>query len=168
MGFAAAGAQFYDDVVYSQDNFQGIGLWPLPTYGDPNKAVASDIRSVFDMKASDWMQSRLAPLFGAHIADFFITNRRWLFFLVAVLVLLLVIYAVCAFWIIELREFWKSHLLWCMLPIALIVAILGFEFLFDRELSPQFTPFLVVLFIIGIGGWLVRRTFLSKLEKDLP
>lgn len=168
MGFAAPGAQFYDDVVYAQDNFQGIGLWPLPTYGDSHKALASDIRSVFEMKATDWMQSRLAPLFGARVADFFVTNRRWLFFVVAVLMLLLVIYAVCAFWIIELREFWKSHLLWCMLPITLIVAILGFEFLFDRELSPQFTPFLVVLFIVGIGGWLVRRTFLSRLEKDLP
>jgi hypothetical protein len=166
------GMQFYDDVVYSTDDFQGIGLWPLPTYGADNKALANDIRSIFKLKDRDWVESRVAPLFvsafGPGFADFFMTDKRWLFLVVEILILLLAIYGVCAFWIIELREFWNAHPLWCALPIVLIVVILGFLFLFDRELSSEFTPFLIFLAIAGAGVMLVRRTFLSDVEKDLP
>ena len=170
--FSEPGMQFREDVIYSQDNFQGVGLWPLPTYGDANKQVAADMRSVFIPADHDWVQMHVVPLFvgafGPGFADFFMKDRRVLFLVVAILILLLVIYALCAFWIIELREFWQAHLLWCMLPIVLVVLILGFQFLFDRALSAQFMPFLIVLIIVGFGGWLVRRTFRSEVQKDLP
>jgi hypothetical protein len=51
---------------------------------------------------------------------------------------------------------------------VLIVAILGFEFLFNQDLRNYATPFGVVLVIVFLLGMLVRRTYLGTVKKDLP
>jgi hypothetical protein len=170
LDYRKPGSQFYDDMSYAQDNFWGIGLWPSPVPGADDPKLAADIRDVFKRTQTDLIDRWLAPLFAGipGFANFFLEYRRELFVFVSTLALLLTILGICAFWIIELRQFFTEHFWWFVAVAVLIVAILGFEFLFNQDLRNYATPFGVVLVIVFLLGMLVRRTYLGTVKKDLP
>ena len=129
------GGQFVEDLIYLQDNFAGVGLWPLPMEprdDDSEDEASQDETSENETSADDLAEShaeaigaRLIDVYGAglglgllsaeidifkqKLCDFACPNR-WLFriafdFLAA----WLVIYGLLAVWNCKLRNFYQRR-----------------------------------------------------------
>jgi len=125
------GGQFVEDLIYLQDNFAGVGLWPLPMepQDDDAKDEASQDEATENETAADDLAESDAEAIGARLIDIygagtgsglldaeieffkqklckFACPNRWLFriafdFLAATLV----IYGLLAVWNCKLRKF---------------------------------------------------------------
>ena len=129
------GGQFVEDLIYLQDNFAGVGLWPLPMEpqdDDAKDEASKDEATESETPADDLAESR-AEAIGARLIDVygagtgsglldaeieffqqklcdFACPNRWLFriafdFLAA----LLVIYGLLAVWNCKLRKFYQRR-----------------------------------------------------------
>jgi hypothetical protein len=129
------GGQFVEDLIYLQDNFAGVGLWPLPMepQADDAKDEASQDEATENETAADDLAESRAEAIGARLIDVygaglgsglldteieifrqklcdFACPNRWLFriafdFLAA----LLVIYGLLAVWNCKLRKFYQRR-----------------------------------------------------------
>jgi hypothetical protein len=170
--YPVAGAQFYDDMVYARNNFGAVGFWPLPGYDGRNPELAAQVRSVFSAQGSDAISRRLAPWFvsilGVPVANFFGGWRRELFIFVEAVFLLLLVYAVCGYWIFELRTFFRKYK-WCFGALILLtVSVLVLLCLFDRKLRDLALLVFIGLFFVLVAALFARQYFLSTVETDLP
>lgn len=128
--FGTGKSQFGDDLIYLQDNFAGVGLWPLPliaapaseesgedaaeTAADPPNdgvEIGASLLAQYEIKADwrkqeDWQEvDRLAEALCK-----FACPNRWLFRLVFdFLLAALVIYGLLALRFCRLREFYENR-----------------------------------------------------------
>jgi hypothetical protein len=133
--YFSEGEQFVEDLIYLQDNFAGVGLWPLPMEprGDDAKDEASQDEATENEAAVDGLAESDAGAIGARLIEVygagtgsglldaeieffrqklceFACPNRWLFriafdFLAA----LLVVYALLAVWNCKLRKFYQRR-----------------------------------------------------------
>jgi peptidoglycan hydrolase-like protein with peptidoglycan-binding domain len=160
--------QFYDGLIYFEDNFGGVGLWPVPTNKDIGAAELSrTIKSVFGRKGqSDFFQDKISiytPWFSN-----FVGPHRWGIRLVFdTLFLILLTYGGLAFMFYELREFFSRHF-WWFLGFGLFTLTLQLcLFLADPFWRDKTTGvlFLCLLFAVGFFVW----NSVNKLkQQDLP
>ena len=129
------GGQFVEGLIYMQDNFAGVGLWPLPMepQGEDAKDEATPDEATEDETAADELAESYAEAIGDRLIDVygagtgsglldteieilkqklceFACPNRWLFriafdFLAA----LLVIYGLLAVWNCKLRKFYQHN-----------------------------------------------------------
>jgi hypothetical protein len=129
------GGQFVEDLIYLQDNFAGVGLWPLPmeSQADDAKDEVSPDEATEDETAADDLAESHAEAIGARLIDVygagtgsglldaeievfkqklcdFACPNRWLFRIAFdFLAVLLVIYGLLAVWNCKLRKFYQRR-----------------------------------------------------------
>lgn len=105
--------QFTDDLIYFQDNFAGVGLWPLPLASDADMAaIKSRIVELYSAAGDDDHIGGLVDQYMPGLCQFACPNR-WAFRLAFdLLVAVLGIYALVAIWVCRLRSFYKQHFLY--------------------------------------------------------
>jgi lysozyme family protein len=160
--------QLKDDLIYFQDNFGGVGFWPLPTSRDSGAAELNElIKANFtDNTNQDFLQEQLeknAPWFGKIVGP-----HRWgIRIAFDILLYVLLVYSVLALWVFELREFFRKHVWWFLGTGALTLSLQMCLFLWDpfwRGRTP-IIMFAVVLLGAGAGAlFYIRRIK----QTDLP
>lgn len=164
--------QFGDDVIYFEDNFGGIGFWPMPaiTAGDPKKV---------DPAPNKVTQMALAGLVHDYLMDYavrpsafanFVCVHKWGFRLAFdALAFLLIGYGVLAIFMCSLRIFWEKYS-WYFLALVVLLAGLALAILFY---DPFYTdvargngPLILVLMAnLLYVGWLL---FNRKRRRQQP
>jgi hypothetical protein len=143
--------QLKDDLIYYEDNFGGVGFWPLPASRDNDAAeLNSLVRDTFSKNGSqDFFQSRLqrsAPWFGRIVGP-----HRWaLRIAFDILLFILLTYAILSFWFFELRDFFHKYFWWFFAMGALALLIQTCLFLWDPYWRGKTTGILVLMLLMGI------------------
>lgn len=170
--YSKPGGQFYDDMLYSFDNFGAVGFWPLSESAGNNSNLSAQIREIFDREGNDFVDTKVAPilykLLGARVANFFCGWRRELFLAVEVTLSLFVIYFSCSFWIFELRNFYSRYQWWFALLMAIALAVIVLLCIFDSNLREWALLIFIGLFVATIAALFARQYFLRTIERDLP
>ena len=120
-------SQLNDDLIYFQDNFAGVGFWPLLLPGDAaSKTIKDKIVSLYTSAVT-------SNHFGAFVNNLypelckFACPNRWLFRIgFDLLVGILVFYALFAIWFDGLRIIFKKYVLYfaaVMVATAVIAAV---------------------------------------------
>ncbi|MGD8931023.1 MAG: hypothetical protein PVI52_00540 [Chromatiales bacterium] len=119
-------AQFKDDLIYFQDNFAGVGLWPLPLESDESiKNIRYNLINLYSNDENvDYLRA-FADDISPQICQFACPNR-WLVRVVFDLLLgLVVIYALLATRICRLKEIYQKYFLYFMvLPLVVLLLVL--------------------------------------------
>jgi hypothetical protein len=153
--------QFEQDVIFLEDNFGGIGLWPLPALrdddaaGDANRVARMAIDGVRTYYQGDYARppSKLRN---------FVCPNRWAFRVAFdILGLLIVGYGLLAILLCQLRRFWEKYA-WYFL--AVIVLWLGtlLSILFYDPFYSEYARGngLLILLLIGIVlyvAWMITN-----------
>ncbi len=103
-------SQFTDDLIYFQNNFAGVGLWPLPLNTDPDvETIKAKIIELYPTSSGSNHIGDLVEVYMPSLCQFACPNR-WLFRLgFDLLAGLILLYAVLAIWIYRLRSIYKQH-----------------------------------------------------------
>ena len=134
----ASGAhdQFYDDLVYFQDNFAGIGFWPLPFATDVgSETVKEKVIDVFYKSSDDDFLKENADKYLPQLCQFSCPNR--FYFRVAFCVLLgaFILYALFALWNYNLRNLFVKNIIY----FSLLVGVLVLVFLISLVCDPYWS-----------------------------
>lgn len=150
--------QFEDDLIYFEDNFGGVGFWPIPT-GDEKTVtrVSSQINNTFlRTEDQDFFQQFvngrtqwLCKLICPHRIP-----ARWV---LAIGVIFLMGWTTGALWICELRA-WFRKLFWCFMGLILFLALLLMALMAcDPDLMHRSTEIFIALMMVLIGYTIYRQ-----------
>lgn len=161
--------QFVDDLIYLQDNFAGVGLWPLPLspFNDEATEIGKRLQQVYEVQ--DGSSLLPAPIENlAEIMCTFACPNRWLFRLTFdFLVGLLVIYAVLALGKCRLREIYQQKFLYFYgygLVTALVFTVLVVCDPFLQDISNYVLTGIVLL----LAGYLSFRYIRKSMQPKYP
>jgi len=116
--------QFTDDLIYLQDNFAGVGLWPLPLDSDTDVEMVKD--KIIELYSSTKSNTYVGSIINKYVPEVcqFACPNRWLFRIsFDVLAGLILLYAVLAIWIYRLRSLYQQYFLYYLAFILLTVII---------------------------------------------
>ena len=160
-------SQFDDDLVYLKDNFAGVGLWPLPLKS------RSDAKEIEEALIKNYQVNDGLNYLGEKLEDYvpnlckFVCPNRILFYLgLALLVGILVIYALLALWNCRLREIYRRNLLYFIVLFLLIPLILIISLICDPSWEKQVNSVVIgilMLIIVGIGWRSIRKAVQPRL-----
>ena len=143
-------AQFTDDLIYLQDNFAGVGLWPLPLDSDQDAATIKD--KIIDLYSVKNESNRLGDMIEEYAPALcqFACPNRWLFRLsFDLLVGLLLLYAVLAIWVNRLRVLYKRFFLYFVVYVLMIVAVFMISLVCDPFWQERADAVVASIFLIG-------------------
>ncbi|MEN8128660.1 MAG: hypothetical protein ABFS45_00410 [Pseudomonadota bacterium] len=160
--------QLYDDLVYFQDNFAGVGFWPLPMSTDIGAdEVKRNVIQVFEKKES---QDLLAGVFSKYAPELceFACPQRWAFRIgFDVLLALFLIYGLFSIWVYKLRVLYKKYT-WYFLGGAIVtISIFFISLVCDPYLKSKASGILILFVITAISYTLWR--YVRKMKQgELP
>ncbi len=151
--------QFYDDLIYFQDNFRGVGFWPLPINKDDESNIVSEkVVKVFKVKSHETFQKILSKT-GIRsgynqVSDIVCPNKWWLRVAFNMLAAIILVYGVLCIWFFELRVFFRKHYKYFLLDIIplIIVAVVSLVWdpFWNSKRDEVFVLLIFVFFIVGI------------------
>jgi hypothetical protein len=150
--------QFEDDLIYFEDNFGGVGFFPIPT-GDENTLtwISEQINKAFlHTENQDFFQQFV---YGRTqwLCNFICPHRipaRWV---LAVVAIFLVGWTTGSLWICELRG-WFKKLFWCFMGLILFMALLLMALMTcDPDLIHRSTEIFITLMIVLIAYTIYRQ-----------
>ncbi len=148
--------QFYDDLVYFQDNFAGIGFWPLPLVSDNGSEILKKrIVKVFNKSSEDDFLKANTDKYIPQLCQFACPNR-WLFRIAFdVLIGLFVIYGLLAMWNYKLRNLFKKRIWYFSAVAAVLLLIFLISLVCDPYWNKRADDLAIGLLLIGIvyGLW---------------
>jgi hypothetical protein len=101
--------QFKDDLIYFNNNFAGIGLWPVPLKSDEDSEVISDyIIQQFSVKDVDGLLNSITAQYPA-LCDFACPNRSLLRIVFDVMLVFILGYGILALFSRRLRRFYSRN-----------------------------------------------------------
>ena len=143
-------------VSYAEDNFGGLGLWPIPLVPEKGEDVMNQVLNETFLLSRD----------GAICQ--FVCPQRWPFrMIIDVLLGLLVVYGLLAVWIYDLRK-WIDTYPWVFLGVVLFtITILVLTFWCDPFWKPWQTEMVLgVLVVVAVGtAWVMVK---KKREGEYP
>ncbi len=156
-------SQFTDDLIYFQDNFAGVGLWPLPLDSDVGvetlKAKIVELYTDPDSEnhISGWVD-QLVP----ELCQFACPNR-WLFRIsFDLLVGLILVYALLAIWIYKLRRIYEQYFWFFLAVISVTVLIFLISLVCDpfwrARADMVMVALILVVVVITIGRYVSKAT----------
>lgn len=150
-------SQFTDDLIYLQDNFAGVGFWPLPLRGDNGidtlrETLVKLYTSTTPSNRFGSMVSNLAP----QLCQFACPNR-WLFRIgFDLLAGMLLIYALFSIWLSGPRDFFKKHLFYFIAVITATIVIAVISLVCDPFWQKQADVVLIGIIVAGFAYALWR------------
>ena len=160
--------QLFDDLIYMEDNYGGVGFWPLPIVKDDSgQELNTLLRKVFELEytgGSSWTDLTT-------MACKIICPNRWLvriiwdLFFVLALVCLILYYSIC-----RVREMMNKYFLFVLVAVVLPFVLIGLGLLFCdpyySKIAKGNGPLLFV--ILGIIVYSIVSYRLKKKKADLP
>jgi hypothetical protein len=165
-------SQFNDDLIYFQDNFAGVGLWPLPLVSDDEKVtIVSDdemgeiekiIIMQYEEKNGTNFLGGLLDAYAPWLCEF-ACPHRWLFRIADDLLAgVLLVYALAAIWICKLRSLFRQYFLYFLAVglaavLIFLISMACDPYWQEREDAVLLTVFLVAL-VITIWRYISKET----------
>lgn len=160
--------QFTDDLIYSQDNFAGIGFWPLPL--DTDKATSTIKAKLLKLYKEENDVPHLSDVIDTYapwLCEFACPNR-WLFRIsLDLLAGVLVLYALFAIWVYRLRLLYRQYVLVFLVVglVAMLIVLISLvcdPFWKDRADK-------VIIAVLGVAFVAVIWRYVSKAtQRPLP
>jgi len=150
-------AQFDDDLIYLNDNFSGVGLWPLPIAVDADAAMISQrLIKYFGVSDVEGVLNTISNRYPA-LCDYACPNR-WLFRLaIDVLLLFIVAYGVMALFSSRVRRFYNKYSSYFILYIILMVVVFMISLMCDSFWKQKRDTVLLGSIIIVTAFFMVRK-----------
>jgi len=150
-------AQFDDDLIYLNDNFSGVGLWPLPVAADADAAMISQrLIKYFGVGDVEGVLNTISNRYPA-LCDYACPNR-WLFRLaIDVLLLFIVAYGVMALFSSRVRRFYNQHSTYFVLYIILMVVVFMISLMCDSFWKQKRDTVLLGSIIIVAAFFMIRK-----------
>lgn len=159
--------QFDDDLIYFQDNFAGVGLWPLALdqSGEPMKKKLLRHYQVVNDDAN-YLGELLERNFPS-VCEFVCPNR-WMFRAAFTLLLaLLLAYVVLVLWNCRLREIYQKNFVYFIAVGIAGLLIYVISLVCDPVWEERADSVVIVILLLIVGGFLWR--YLRKLmQPPLP
>lgn len=162
--------QFIDDLIYLQDNFAGIGLWPLPLASKAKEEVAPVFVNSRDIS------SRLEQVYevgggsgslGEKLCNFACPNR-WLFRLAFdFLAVMLVIYGLLAIGYCRLREIYQEKFPY-FVSYGTVTALIFTVSLVCDPFWQEISNYVLVGIVIALVGGLGVRQVRKSIQPNYP
>lgn len=153
-------SQFIDDVIYFEDNFSGIGFWPVPQLDNP------EFPAIRDALVLDWNQSNLPAhlsAFSAPVAQVCIwacPNRAYIAFAAAALF--------AAVLILTLRSFYSGVINQLAFRLGVVWigmgAVIFMLFVLDVCDHEAFWPGIFMIWLIAILALIIGYNFVQRVK----
>ena len=160
--------QLFDDLIYMEDNYGGVGFWPLPVVKDgSDNQFSSLLRQVFEL---DYTAASSLTSLSGNICKTICPNRWvvriiWGLFVLLALVCLILYYGFC-----RMREVMNRYFLFIFAAVILPVVLIGFSLFMCDPLYSKITegnaPLLSV--IAGIVVYSILSYWLKRRKADIP
>ena len=143
--------QLENDLIYFQDNFAGVGFWPLPLNSDEQIDILK--KMLTDLYQVEVESNHVGELIDDYAPGLcaFVCPNRWLFRIgFDLLIGMLALYALLAIWIYRLRVLYKQYSLYfiavCLATMLVLLASLICDpFWNERADSVAISVFLTVV-----------------------
>ena len=154
--------QFEDDLIYFQDNFAGVGFWPLPLNSHNQlETMKKEIIRQFKVEDGSSYLGGIIDGYMPWLCEFACPNR-WLFRIsFDLLAGLLALYALLAIWNCQLRGIFKQYILYFLAVglatvLIFLISLVCDPFWSERADGVAFTVFIVAL-VVTITRYLSKQ-----------
>ncbi len=157
--------QFEDDLIYFEDNFGGVGFWPLPLVGAADtEAVNAKIKTVFKKETGLGFLAKSLPINDTDYCNFVCPNR-WIFRLVYdALFGLFLLYALIATRSALFRKLFEKYRIYFMGLGGSALLVFYSALMCDPYLSDKKAWAILALLLGSIFYW-VLKTY-SKMKQE--
>jgi len=156
--------QFIDDLIYAQNNFGGVGMWPLVI---ASQSDAEKVNGLISDEFASLEQDQLQSLVESHLpglCTFLCPNRTLVWQLLLTLAILILAYALVAFWYCKARLFYKDHQLYFM-GLALGMLGTGLALMVCNPMMPWSSDAIAIgLLLLMMGYWVWG--YVVQIQKD--
>lgn len=161
------GSQFDDDLVYLDDNFDGVALWPLPLESAAGTA-AIRMALIEHYTANDGLNylGEMLDKFAPELCQYVCPNRLFVYIGLGLLAGILVVYALLALLNCRLRVIYQRYFLLFLAPILATPLVFVLSMICDpvwEDDVNQMLFIILLLFIVGIVWRSVRKAVRPKL-----
>ena len=149
--------QFTDDLIYFQDNFAGVGFWPLPLPGDEgDSTIKEKLVTLYTSTTTSNHLGGVANTIYPELCQFACPNR-WLFRIgFDLLAAILLLYALLSIWFGALRELFAKYILYFIAAIIVTMVIAMVSLVCDPFWQKRADIVLVGIIAVGIAYALWR------------
>lgn len=148
--------QFEDDLIYFEDNFYGVGFWPLPT-GREKTEITNQINDTFLKTKDRNIFQQFIYGRAQWLCKFICPNRVPVRWIMAAGMSFLLCWVVGSVWICELR-IWYKKLFWYIIGLILVTSVLLIVLMTcDPSMMSRSTEIFIVLLIVLIGSAIYRQ-----------
>ena len=159
--------QFKDDLIYFNNNFAGIGLWPVPLKSDEDSEVISDyIIQQFSVKDVDGLLNSIAAQYPA-LCDFACPNRSLLRIVFDVMLIFILGYGILAIFSRRLRRFYSRNSGYFKLYIFATVAVFMASLMCD-PFWKQKRDYVFVGSLLAVAAIYMIHKYSSAKQGPLP
>ncbi len=161
--------QLKDDLIYSNNNFAGIGLWPVPLIlgvDSDADAIATAIDTQFSIKSGNGMLSALSEEYPV-LCKYACPNRKVIRLVFDGLLVLIIGYGVLAICSRRLRRFYNRNSIYFKLYMFAMVAVFMTSLVCDPFWKER-RDFVFVAALLSIAAFFMIRKYTSAKQGALP
>jgi hypothetical protein len=164
----AGDQQFIDDLIYFEDNFGGVGFWPVPDGAEKNRRrLSEEVSAAFvNPDQAALMQKVWVDQFQ-QICRFICPNRGVLRIIFLSGFAFMALWAVIACWVCELRRIYRRFS-WYFLAVILIDILLLFSLLICDPAWVGYSTAIFIGMLIALAFYLVFRQVGKMKAADYP
>ncbi len=159
---------FEHDLIYFEDNFGGVGFWPLPLTTDKNaEKVTEIVDRVFNKTKDLDLLHRMLPEDTFSLCKWICPNRWYFRLAYDLLFALLLVYGLIALQNTVLRNIFNQYRQFFILTVLLAILILYSAVMCDPYLNGKKDEVTLALIFIGIFFW-IWRNYIQMKEAKYP
>lgn len=156
--------QFFDDLVYFQDNFAGVGFWPVPSeHSEGFDAIKTRLIDVFGKDLEQDMLERLVTSISPEFCQFACPNR-WAFRIVFdIIVASLLLYGLFSITNCRLKSFYRKYVIYfafaALAAVAIILILLACDPFWNARADD--VAFTLLALIVALVVWRYVRKMMQ-------
>lgn len=160
--------QFEDDLIYFEDNFGGVGFWPLPFAEDKGAEIVEQaVREVFVKKTDLDFIERMVPEAALSPCKWICPNRWYVRLAYDALAFLLFLYALLALRSAALRNFFNQNKRYFIASAVATIVIFYSALMCDPYLSNKKDEVTLALIFVGVF-FFIWRNYMRMKESEYP
>jgi len=159
--------QFKHDLIYFNNNFAGIGLWPVPLISDADAdAIAKAIDAQFSIKSGNGVLNAISEKYP-RLCKYACPNRKVLRLMFDGLLILIVGYGVLAIFSRRLRRFYNRHSIYFKLYMFAMVMVFMTSLVCDPFWKERRDAVFVGA-LLSVAAFFMIRKYTSAKQGALP
>ena len=164
--------QLNDDLTYFEDNFDGVGFWPLFVNEPVDEDGMAKEGSIEYLLERSFQKTQIG---GAdNIFDRFVCENRWSFYMaLAVFIIMTLIFIGYYFWSCSYREHVKKYFPWYVAAFSLLIILIPVQLAlhapYFEAMTKEYRPYILGSFIIiaSFSVYLFQRR-MQKVKAKKP